>query len=159
MWHQSENMVHVSDTHISVQLAHKKNPHKLSWEKIHQKSIAHGERSPNMEVQFILMMTYLSRKKKKKKTPKAKEELSISISLMHIIDIKNFGTKILSLLSSAWPYIIYVKFYFKFVNNLTVQYYCLIQIITLLIGVIALQKYRPIPSLVKIQNIDKNIDL
>ena len=73
---------------------------------------------------------------------------------MHIIDIKNFGTKILSLLSSAWPYIIYVKFYFKFVNNLTVQYYCLIQIITLLIGVIALQKYRPIPSLVKIQNID-----
>ena len=101
----------------------------------------------------------LVKEKKKKKTPMAKEELSISISLMHIIDIKNFGTKILSLLSSAWPYIIYVKFYFKFVNNLTVQYYCLIQIVTLLIGVIALQKYRPIPSLVKIQNIDKNIDL
>lgn len=84
----------------------------------------------------------------------AKKELSISISLMDIIDIKNFGTKILSLLSSTWPYIIYVKFYFKFVNNLTVQYHCLIQILTLLIGVIALQRYRPIPSLVKIQNID-----
>ena len=71
----------------------------------------------------------------------AKEELSISISLMDIIDIKNFGTKILSLLSSAWPYIIYVKFYFKFVNNLTVQYYCLIQIITLLIGTTKISTY------------------
>ena len=157
MWHQSENIVHVSDTHISVQLAHKKI-HTNYLEKRSTKRVLPMEKDHQTWKCSWFSWWHIC-EGKKKKTPKAKEELSISISLMHIIDIKNFGTKIISLLSSAWPYIIYVKFYFKFVNNLTVQYYCLIQIITLLIGVIALQKYRPIPSLVKIQNIDKNIDL